>query len=93
MNREPVSRELFDEVMVPNYAPGSVIPVKGEGSHVWDQEGKEYIDLAGGIAVTCLGHNHPGLVGALMEQAEKIWHLSNVMTNEPALRLAKTLWI
>jgi acetylornithine/N-succinyldiaminopimelate aminotransferase len=68
-----------------------VIPVKGEGSHVWDQEGKEYIDLAGGIAVTCLGHNHPGLVGALMEQAEKIWHLSNVMTNEPALRLAKTL--
>jgi len=91
MNREPVSRELFDEVMVPNYAPGSVIPVKGEGSHVWDQEGKEYIDLAGGIAVTCLGHNHPGLVGALMEQAEKIRHLSNVMTNEPALRLAKTL--
>lgn len=91
MSREPVSRELFDEVMVPNYAPGSVIPVKGEGSHVWDQEGKEYVDLAGGIAVTCLGHNHPGLVGALMEQAEKIWHLSNVMTNEPALRLAKTL--
>lgn len=91
MNREPVSRELFDEVMVPNYAPGAVIPVKGEGSHVWDQEGKEYIDLAGGIAVTCLGHSHPGLVSALTEQAEKIWHLSNVMTNEPALRLAKTL--
>ncbi len=91
MNREPVSRELFDEVMVPNYAPGSVIPVKGEGSRVWDQEGKEYVDLAGGIAVTCLGHSHPGLVSALMEQAEKIWHLSNVMTNEPALRLAKTL--
>lgn len=91
MNREPVSRELFDEVMVPNYAPGSVIPVRGEGSHVWDQEGKEYIDLAGGIAVTCLGHSHPGLVSALTEQAEKLWHLSNVMTNEPALRLAKTL--
>jgi acetylornithine/N-succinyldiaminopimelate aminotransferase len=91
MNREPVSRELFDEVMVPNYAPGAVIPVRGEGSHIWDQEGKEYIDLAGGIAVTCLGHSHPGLVSALTEQAEKIWHLSNVMTNEPALRLAKTL--
>ncbi|NMT62224.1 aspartate aminotransferase family protein [Marinobacter orientalis] len=91
MNRDPVSRELFDEVMVPNYAPGSVIPVKGQGSHVWDQDGKEYIDLAGGIAVTCLGHSHPGLVSALMDQAEKIWHLSNVMTNEPALRLARTL--
>ena len=91
MNKQPVSRELFDEVMVPNYAPGAVIPVRGEGSRVWDQDGREFVDLAGGIAVTCLGHSHPGLVGALMEQAEKIWHLSNVMTNEPALRLASTL--
>ncbi|MAZ06414.1 aspartate aminotransferase family protein [Marinobacter sp. SS8-8] len=91
MNKEPVSRELFDEVMVPNYAPGSIIPVRGEGSRIWDQEGREFIDLQGGIAVTCLGHCHPGLVGVLHDQAEKIWHLSNVMTNEPALRLAKTL--
>ncbi|MBK1873845.1 MULTISPECIES: aspartate aminotransferase family protein [Marinobacter] len=91
MNKEPVSRELFDEVMVPNYAPGSIIPVRGEGSRIWDQDGREFIDLQGGIAVSCLGHSHPGLIGALMEQAEKIWHLSNVMTNEPALRLAKTL--
>jgi len=91
MSKQPVSRELFDEVMVPNYAPGAVIPVRGKGSRIWDQEDREFIDLAGGIAVTCLGHSHPGLVSALMEQAEKIWHLSNVMTNEPALRLAKTL--
>ncbi|WP_372965723.1 aspartate aminotransferase family protein [Marinobacter sp.] len=91
MNREPVSRELFDEVMVPNYAPCNIIPVRGEGSRVWDQEGREFLDLQGGIAVTSLGHAHPGLVSALQEQSEKIWHLSNVMTNEPALRLAKTL--
>ena len=91
MNKEPVTRELFDEVMVPNYAPGKVIPVRGEGSRIWDQDGRVYVDLQGGIAVTCLGHSHPGLIGALQEQAEKIWHLSNVMTNEPALRLAKTL--
>ncbi|HEA51484.1 aspartate aminotransferase family protein [Marinobacter antarcticus] len=91
MNKEPVSRELFDDVMVPNYAPGSIIPVRGEGSRIWDQEGREFIDLQGGIAVNCLGHSHPGLIGALQEQSEKIWHLSNVMTNEPALRLAKTL--
>ncbi|MDX1801757.1 MAG: aspartate aminotransferase family protein [Marinobacter sp.] len=91
MNREPVNRALFDEVMVPNYAPGSIIPVRGEGSRVWDQDGREFVDLAGGIAVTSLGHAHPGLVSALTEQAEKLWHLSNVMTNEPALRLAKTL--
>ena len=86
-----VNRELFDQVMVPNYAPSSVIPVRGEGSRVWDQEGREFIDFAGGIAVNCLGHCHPALVSALKEQGEKIWHLSNVMTNEPALRLAKKL--
>ncbi|WP_338362947.1 aspartate aminotransferase family protein [uncultured Pseudoalteromonas sp.] len=86
-----VNRELFDHVMVPNYAPSSVIPVRGEGSRVWDQQGKEFIDFAGGIAVNCLGHCHPALVGALKEQGEKIWHLSNVMTNEPALRLAKKM--
>ncbi|WP_339806948.1 aminotransferase class III-fold pyridoxal phosphate-dependent enzyme, partial [uncultured Marinobacter sp.] len=91
MNRDPVSRELFDDVMVPNYAPGGMIPVRGEGSRLWDQEGREYVDLAGGIAVNSLGHAHPGLVSALMEQAEKLWHVSNVLTNEPALRLARTL--
>ncbi|MEL7478474.1 MAG: aspartate aminotransferase family protein [Pseudoalteromonas shioyasakiensis] len=86
-----INRELFDQVMVPNYAPSAVIPVRGEGSRVWDQEGREFIDFAGGIAVNCLGHCHPALVNALKEQGEKIWHLSNVMTNEPALRLAKKL--
>ncbi len=86
-----VTRELFNQVMVPNYAPSNVIPVKGEGSRVWDQQGKEYIDFAGGIAVNCLGHCHPALVNAVKDQSEKIWHLSNVMTNEPALRLAQKL--
>ena len=86
-----VTRELFNDVMVPNYNPSEVIPVRGKGSRVWDQNGKEFIDFAGGIAVNCLGHCHPALVNALKEQGEKIWHLSNVMTNEPALRLAKKL--
>lgn len=86
-----VTREVFDEVMVPNYAPAKIIPVRGEGSRVWDQEGREYVDFAGGIAVNGLGHCHPKLVEALKTQGEKLWHLSNVMTNEPALRLAKKL--
>ena len=87
----PVSRDTFDDVMVPNYAPSPVIPVRGQGSRVWDQQDKEYIDFAGGIAVNSLGHCHPALVGALKAQSEKIWHVSNVMTNEPALRLAQKL--
>lgn len=86
-----ITRANFDEVMVPNYAPGKVIPVKGEGSRVWDQDNKEYIDFAGGIAVNALGHAHPALVKALTEQGQKLWHLSNVMTNEPAIELAKRL--
>ncbi|CAH9062373.1 Succinylornithine transaminase/acetylornithine aminotransferase [Pseudoalteromonas sp. CIP111854] len=85
------NRELFDQVMVPNYNPSEVIPVKGKGSRVWDQKGDEYIDFAGGIAVNCLGHCHPALVNALTEQGQRLWHLSNVMTNEPALRLAKKI--
>ncbi len=87
----PIERSLFDEVMVPCYSPMSMIPVKGKGSKLWDQDGNEYIDFAGGIAVSCLGHCHPVMVNALTEQANKVWHLSNVMTNEPALRLAKKL--
>nr|WP_272944680.1 aspartate aminotransferase family protein [Gallaecimonas xiamenensis] len=86
-----VSRATFDEVMVPNYNPAAIIPVRGQGARVWDQEGKEYVDFAGGIAVNVLGHCHPALVSALKEQGEKLWHLSNTMTNEPALRLAKKL--
>ncbi|OUS27955.1 aspartate aminotransferase family protein [Thalassotalea sp. 42_200_T64] len=85
------NRELFDQVMVPNYSPSAVIPVRGKGSRVWDQNNNELIDFAGGIAVNCLGHCHPALVAALKTQGEKLWHLSNVMTNEPALRLAKKL--
>ena len=86
-----LNRAQFDAVMVPNYAPAAVIPVRGEGSRVWDQEGNEFIDFAGGIAVNCLGHCHPALVNALKNQGEKLWHLSNVMTNEPALELATKL--
>ncbi|WP_339767441.1 aspartate aminotransferase family protein [uncultured Paraglaciecola sp.] len=86
-----VTRELFNEVMVPNYNPADIIPVRGLGARVWDQAGNEYIDFAGGIAVNVLGHCHPELVTALREQSEKLWHVSNVMTNEPVLRLAKKL--
>lgn len=87
----PVQRADFDQLMVPNYAPAAFIPVRGQGSRVWDQSGRELVDFAGGIAVNVLGHCHPALVGALTEQANRLWHVSNVFTNEPALRLAKKL--
>lgn len=87
----PLNRAAFDQYMVPNYAPAAFVPVRGLASRVWDQDNKEYIDFAGGIAVNSLGHCHPALVSALTAQANKLWHVSNVFTNEPALELAQKL--
>lgn len=86
-----ISRSTFDEVMVPIYQPEAVVPVRGRGSRIWSQAGDEYVDFAGGIAVTSLGHANPRLIEALTAQAHMLWHVSNIMTNEPALRLARRL--
>lgn len=86
-----ITRELFDKVILPVYSPAKFIPIKGKGSRVWDQHGEEYIDFAGGIAVNALGHCHPRLINALHQQSEQLWHVSNVFTNEPALRLAQKI--
>ncbi len=86
-----LSRATFDQVMVPSYAPGAFVPVSGKGSRVKDRSGRVLIDLAGGIAVTALGHCHPRVVKALKRQADRLWHVSNVVTNEPALELASKL--
>ncbi|WP_163276745.1 bifunctional succinylornithine transaminase/acetylornithine transaminase [Klebsiella aerogenes] len=86
-----ITREDFDAYMVPCFAPAPFIPVKAAGSRVWDQQGKEYIDVAGGIAVNALGHANPALTAALKAQLDKLWHIGNGYTNEPVLQLAKTL--
>lgn len=86
-----ITREDFDAYMVPCFAPAPFIPVKAAGSRVWDQKGKEYIDVAGGIAVNALGHANPALTAALKAQLDKLWHIGNGYTNEPVLQLAKTL--
>lgn len=87
----PVSRATFDEVMVPTYAPSAVVPVRAKGLDVWDQEGRQYLDFTAGIAVTSLGHCHPDVVHTLQQQAEQLWHVSNVFTNGPVLELARAL--
>ena len=62
-----------------------------EGVKVWDIDGNEYLDIFAGIAVNCLGHNHPKLVKAIQDQAEKLIHISSIYYNEPALIYAKRL--
>ena len=91
MNNVAVNRANFNDWMVPVFAPANFILVRGQGSQVWDQNEKQYIDFAGGIAVNALGHAHPVPVQAMTEQATKLWHIGNGYTNEPVLRLAKQL--
>ncbi|WP_345533954.1 acetylornithine/succinyldiaminopimelate transaminase [Viridibacterium curvum] len=86
-----VQRADFDRYMVPVFSPLEMIFVRGEGSRLWDQQGRDYIDFGAGVAVTSLGHGNPVLLKALQDQAAKLWHVSNYYTNEPALRLAKKL--
>jgi len=77
--------------LTPNFSFAPIIPEHAQGSRVWDTEGREYIDLAGGIAVNALGHCHPALVEALEKQAHKLWHISNIYTTEAAQKLAQKL--
>jgi succinylornithine transaminase family protein len=87
----PVTRQTFDEVLVPTYAPAAMVPVRASGLDLWDQNGKQYLDFTSGIAVAALGHCNPLVVEALTRQANTLWHLGNGYTNEPVLRLALAL--
>ncbi|WP_440223616.1 acetylornithine/succinylornithine family transaminase [Dokdonella sp. MW10] len=77
--------------LVPVYRQRELILDRGEGSRLWDLDGRDYVDFAGGIAVNALGHADPDLVAALHAQAGKLWHTSNVFYSEPPLRLAEEL--
>jgi succinylornithine aminotransferase len=86
-----VTRQTYDEVLVPTYAPAAMVPVRASGLDLWDQEGKHYLDFTSGIAVTSLGHCNPIVVEALTRQANTLWHVGNGYTNEPVLRLGAAL--
>ena len=82
---------LGRDYYLPVYKPRQLILERGQGSRVWDREGREFVDLAGGIAVCGLGHCDPELTEALIQQAGKLWHTSNVFYSEPPVRLAEEL--
>ena len=82
---------LGRDYFLPVYRPRQLILERGQGSRLWDSEGREYVDLAGGIAVCGLGHCNPELTAALIAQAGKLWHTSNVFYSEPPVRLAEEL--
>ena len=79
------------DYLVPVYRQRELILDRGEGSRVWDSDGRDYIDFTAGIAVSALGHGDPDILVALQAQAGKLWHTSNVFYSEPPLRLAEEL--
>jgi acetylornithine/N-succinyldiaminopimelate aminotransferase len=84
-------RELFEQNVVPSYARFDLVLERGEGSYVWDVDGKRYLDLAAGIAVCSLGHAHLEITKALTEQSRKLTHISNLYYNELQGQLAKRI--
>lgn len=78
-------------VLVQNYKQQPVVLVRGEGSYVWDAEGRRYLDLIAGIATCALGHCHPAVVDAAKKQLDTLWHVSNVFYTEPQIALAERL--
>ena len=77
--------------VMPTYAPADVVFDKGEGVYLIAEDGKRFLDFGAGVAVTCLGHAHPHLVAALTEQAQKIWHCSNIYRIKGQERFAQRL--
>jgi acetylornithine/N-succinyldiaminopimelate aminotransferase len=82
---------LNDRYLFPVYARAPLAIVRGAGCRVWDAGGKEYLDFFASTVVTCLGHAHPRATRALVEQAGKILHVSNLHHSEPQARLAELL--
>jgi len=83
--------ELSDKYLMTFTKRYPVALVRGEGSRVWDSNGKEYLDFTGGIAVTALGHSHPKVVGTLREQAATLVHVSNYFHIPQQAQLAQLL--
>lgn len=82
---------LFQKYVVPTYGRFEIVLSHGAGSYVYDVTGKRYLDLGGGIAVSSLGHAHPAVTEALVEQSRKLVHVSNYYYHEPQGRLAQAL--
>ncbi len=83
--------ERYASTMMKTFGTPGATLVRGEGAHVWDADGNEYVDLLGGIAVNSLGHAHPRLISAVTEQLSTLGHVSNLFASEPQILLAERL--
>jgi acetylornithine/N-succinyldiaminopimelate aminotransferase len=91
MSETEALQKRFAAALMPNYGVPPVAIIRGEGCRVWDADGREYLDLIAGIAVSSLGHAHPALVAAVTRQVAEVAHTSNLFLHERELELAEKL--
>lgn len=84
-------KDRYPKALMNTFGPPRLALVRGEGAHVWDEDGQEYVDLFGGIAVNALGHGHPALVEAVTRQLQTLGHVSNFFATPPQVELAERL--
>lgn len=83
--------EEYPNALMNTFGPPRLALVRGKGSHVWDENGNEYVDMFGGIAVNALGHAHPAIVKAVKKQLKTLGHVSNFFATGPQVELAAKL--
>ncbi|MFC1714522.1 aspartate aminotransferase family protein [Candidatus Poribacteria bacterium] len=84
-------KDMASKYIINTYGERQIALVRGEGAYVWDADGKKYLDFVVGISTVNVGHSHPNVVGAIVEQAKKLMHVSNLYYIEPQAELAKRL--
>src|SRR3954453_11859549 len=84
-------KQRYAAALMNTFGVPQLVLTRGKGAHVWDEEGKEYVDLLGGIAVNALGHAHPAVVEAVTRQLSTLGHVSNFFATEPQIALAERL--
>jgi acetylornithine/N-succinyldiaminopimelate aminotransferase len=87
----PTSQQRHAAALMNTFGPPQLVLARGKGARVWDEDGKEYVDLLGGIAVNALGHAHPALVEAVATQLSTLGHVSNFFATVPQITLAERL--
>ena len=88
----PKTQEILERggrVLIGNYARQPVVMDRGQGSYVWDTDGKRYLDLFAGFGGCVLGHCHPDLVAAATDQAQRLWHVGNTFYTAPQIELGR----
>ena len=93
MSATDVLQKRFAAALMPNYGLPQLALTRGEGCRVWDADGREYLDLFAGIAVSSLGHAHPALTAAVSRQVSALAHTSNLFLHEPGISLAERILV